>query len=342
VTERRDLGVDVTVWRGSIAESRHRVEAAVADPSGRLTAATPGCDVVTAFRSSAKPFQLLPFVERGLASRWNLGDEHLAVMAASHSGSRRHVAVVRELLERFGLEERMLACGTHEPLDPDALAEVRRDPSSATPLHNNCSGKHAGMLALCKAEGWPLEGYERAEHPLQQLLLRTVGEVCDVDPASIQTGVDGCSVVVFGLPLAAMATGFARLAAARPDGSPREQALARIRDAMAAQPYLVGGHQRFDTELMEAGRGALVAKIGAEGLECVALRDARLGVAVKCEDGSARGAGPATLALLEHLGLVGPDVLAAMAAQRRPVVRNVRGLEVGRVEAAVRSGVPAA
>jgi len=341
VNERQDLGIEVTVWRGSIPESRHRVEAVVADASGRITAGTHGCDVVTAFRSSAKPFQLLPFVERGLAERWNLGDEHLAIMAASHSGSRRHVAVVRDLLERFGLEEQQLACGTHDPLDPEALAEVRRDPSSATPLHNNCSGKHAGMLALCKAEGWPLAGYELADHPLQQLLLRTVGEVCGVDPATIVTGVDGCSVVVFGLPLAAMAVGFARLAAARPDAGPRERALARIRDAMAAQPYLVGGHQRFDTELMEAAGGTLVAKIGAEGLECIAVRDARVGVAVKSEDGSARGAAPVALAVLEHLGLAGPEVLAAMATARRPVVRNVRGLDVGRVEATVRSGVPA-
>jgi L-asparaginase II len=342
VSDRRDLSIDVTVWRGSIPESRHRVEAAIADPAGRLIAATPNAGVVTAFRSSAKPFQLLPFVERGLAERWQLGDEHLAIMAASHSGSHRHVAVVRDLLERFDLSESLLACGTHDPLDPGTLADMRRDRTTATPLHNNCSGKHAGMLALCKAEGWPLEGYELAGHPLQQLLLRTVAEVCGVDPATIETGVDGCSVVVFGVPLAAMATGFARLAAARPDGAAREQALARIRDAMAAHPYLVGGYRRFDTELMEAARGALVAKIGAEGLECIALRDARLGLAVKCEDGSPRGTSPATLAVLEHLGLVGADTLDPMAHERRPVVLNVRGLQVGRVEATVRSGVPAA
>jgi L-asparaginase II len=341
VERRQDLRVEVTVWRGSIPESRHRVEVAVADAEGRVTAGTAGCDRVTAFRSSAKPFQLLPFVERGLADRWRLADHHLAVMAASHSGSDRHVAVVRELLERFGLEERLLACGTHDPLDPAALADVRRDPARATVLHNNCSGKHAGMLALCQAEGWPLEGYERADHPLQQLLLRTVAEVCGVSPGTMTTGVDGCSVVVFGLPLSAMATGFARLAAARPDGSPRERALARIRDAMAAHAYLVGGTNRFDTELMEAAAGRLVAKVGAEGLECVAVRDPGLGVTVKCEDGNARGAAPATLAVLDHLGLLDPPVLTAMAAARRPVVRNVRGLEVGVIEAEVRSGVPA-
>jgi L-asparaginase II len=326
----------VVVRRGSILESRHHVRAALADAEGRLLASAGDAAEATAFRSSAKPFQLLPFVERGLAERWSLNDEQLAVMAASHSGSDTHVELVRGLLTRFGIEERHLACGVHDPLDPEALASVRRDPTLATVLHNNCSGKHAGMLAMCVAEGWPLAGYERPDHPLQRLMRATVGEVCGVDSTQIALGVDGCSVPVFGVSLVAMATGFARLAAARGDGPPRERALARIRTAMGAFPYAVGGRDRFDTDLMAATGGRMVAKVGAEGLECVAISERGWGLAVKADDGNGRATAPATLAILESLDLLSEAERATLAAQRRPVIRNVRGLEVGLVDAEAR------
>ena len=327
--------VEVHAWRGSIRESRHRVLLALADADGGLRASGGDPATVTTFRSAAKPFQLLPFVERGHARRWALGDEELAAMAASHTGSRRHVALVRGLLERFGVSEGQLACGYHEPFDAQSLADVRRDPGLASPVFNNCSGKHAGMLALCRAEGWPLEGYELADHPLQRLMRQTVGEVCGLAAEAVALAVDGCSVSVFGLPLVAMATGYARLASARADGSPREQALARIRTAMGGHPFAVGGHDRFDTELMTATGGRMIAKVGAEGLECVAIVERGLGLAVKCEDGSARAAGPATLAVLDRLGLLAVSERERLAAAHRPTVASVRGRVVGTIEAVI-------
>jgi L-asparaginase II len=330
------LQIDVLVWRGEIAESRHRVQAAVCDSDGRLEAATEHADTVTTFRSAAKPFQLLPLVERGHADRWGWRDEQLAVMAASHTGSPAHVELVTGILDRLGLTERALACGYHEPLDPASLDHVRSHPEARSSVYNNCSGKHAGMLCLAVSEGWPVEGYHRPEHPVQRLLAHTVAEVCGVGIESLVTAVDGCNVPVFGLPLAAMARGYARLAAATPDRDAREVALDRIRRAMCAFPKAVGGDGRFSTVLMQRTGGRMVAKGGAEGLECVGLPSRGLGLALKCEDGQARGLAPATLAVLEHLGELPDGERSALEESRRPIVTNHAGREVGALEAVIK------
>jgi L-asparaginase II len=340
------LRLDVVVWRGGIPESRHRVQAAVCDPEGRLEAATNDPARLTTFRSAAKPFQLLPLVERGHADRWGFGDEELAVMAASHTGSAAHVARVSAILDRLGLTHRDLACGFHEPLDAASLARVRGGEDPRLSLYNNCSGKHAGMLCLALSEGWPVEGYEKPDHPVQQLMRRTVAEMCGLEPEALLVAVDGCSASVFGVPLAAMARAYARLAAARAEGDDRERALDRIRAAMTRHPWAVGGEGRLSTALMERGgeRGAgrMVAKGGAEGLECVGLPARRAGVALKCEDGQARAVGPATLAVLELLGELDAPALERLHEFRRPIVHNHAGLEVGSLEAVVQVLAPAA
>jgi L-asparaginase II len=329
------LHVETRLWRGSILESRHHLQVVVAGPDGRIEAATEQASLVTTFRSSAKPFQLLPLVERGHAERWGFSDEQLAVMAASHTGSSSHRALVAGILDRLGLEDRDLACGFHEPLDPDARAELRAHPELSSPLYNNCSGKHAGMLCLALSEGWPVAGYQRAEHPVQQCLRRAVAETCGLPVDEVAVAVDGCSASVFGLPLAAMARGFAQLAAAAPDGDTRARALHRIREAMGRHPRVVGGAGRFSTLLMEATGGRLVAKGGAEGLECVAIPRRGLGVAVKCQDGQSRAVPPATIALLEQMGELSSEERARLEEARRPRVFNHAGIEVGFMEPAL-------
>lgn len=314
--------------RGAFVESWHRVQAVALGPAGEPFASTENPGVVTSFRSAAKPFQLLPFVERGYADRYGLTDEHLAVMAASHTGGAEHVTLVTELLERFGLSDRHLACGTHDPTDPESLARVRAHPESRSALYNNCSGKHAGMLGLALAEGWPLEGYERADHPVQRLMLDTVASVCGVPPASVLVGVDGCSVTVFGMPLAAMARGYARFAAASPSGDARERALARIREAMRRHPRLTCGATCFSTAFMEASAG-FVAKGGAEGLQCLGLPSRALGFAIKVEDGQSRAVAPAVLALLQACELLDTDAASRLERWWRPELRNHAGRVVG-------------
>lgn len=336
------LQVEVVVVRGDIAESRHRVQCVVADGAGSVRAASAEPEGVTSFRSAAKPFQLLPFVERGHADALGCSERELAIMAASHSGSRVHVALVQGLLDRLGLSQAELACGYHDPQDPQSLEDVRRDPSRRGPIYNNCSGKHAGMLALCRAEGWPVAGYERPGHPLQQLMLRTVAECCGVAPESVLTGVDGCSVPVFGVPLTRMAQGYARLAGAvARGGDVRARALQRIGHAMMSEPVVVEGEGRLATDLMRAAPGRILAKSGAEGLLLVADTSRGEGIAIKCEDGAMRAVGPAAVELLAALGTLRPSELDSLSAHRRTPVENAAGLTVGRLEAHVETGVSA-
>ncbi len=325
--------LDVVAWRGGIPESRHRLQAAVVDATGRTTAGSSDADLLTTFRSAAKPFQLVPLVERGHADRWGFGDAELAIMSASHTGSPEHVALVAKILKTIGLTERHLACGYHDPVDPTSLAHVQAHPEARTAIYNNCSGKHAGMLALALSEGWPVAGYHLEPHPLQQLMLRTVSECCGIEAQRVAVAIDGCSVCVFGLSLKAMARGYAVLAGARAEGDVRERALARIRAAMTAHPRLVGGAGRFGTTLMERTGGRMVVKGGAEGLECVGLSDPMLGLAVKCEDGNPRALAPATLALLEHLGELSGDELSGLKTFHHTPITNAAGLEVGTLEA---------
>jgi L-asparaginase II len=329
------LKIDVLVWRGQIPESRHRIQAAVSDSSGRLTAATDHPDLVTTFRSAAKPFQVLTLVERGHADRWRVTDEELAVMTASHTGSRYHVELVRGLLARFGLTEQHLACGYHDPMDPESLAHLREHPDERSKIYNNCSGKHAGMLCLALSEGWSVRGYEEAQHPVQRTMKETIADLTGVAPDTLTVAIDGCSACVFGLPLRGMARAYASLAAAKPTGTPREQALHRIRSAMTSHPLAVGGAGRFSTELMEQTNGRLVAKGGAEGIECVGLPSRGLGIALKCEDGQARGLAPAVIALLEQLEQLTADELERLASSRHPLLHNYAGVEVGALEATV-------
>jgi L-asparaginase II len=330
------LQAQVLVLRGDIAESRHHVLCVGVDAGGTEAGATADSERVTSFRSAAKPFQLLPFVERGHADALGLSERQLAIMAASHSGSREHLVLVRSLLERIGLDASHLACGYHDPLDPESLADVRRDPSLEGPLYNNCSGKHAGMLAFALAEGWPTAGYEQRDHPLQQLMLRTVAECCGVRPETVLVGIDGCSVPVFGVPLARMARGYARLGEAWARGGDlRARALQRIARAMTAHPVLVEGRDRLATDVMLATGGRVLAKSGAEGLLLLADPAQGLGIAIKCEDGAMRAMGPAAVELLLTLGSVSAHEADALATHRHPPVLNAAGLVVGRLEAAV-------
>jgi len=329
------MSIRVEVRRGGTLESEHVVEGAVVDAAGRVLAATERPDRVTFFRSSAKPFQALPFVERGHFDALGLGDRHLALMCASHNGEPAHVETAREILDAVGRDVSDLECGFHFP-EHVASADVLRgrDPSEWTALHHNCSGKHAGMVALCVREGWPVRGYTQPDHPLQQLLRRTIAEECGVDEATTPFAIDGCSASIAAVPLLAMARGWARFAAALPAAADvRERSRARIRRAMAAEPWHVAGTGRFCTDFMRTLAGRAVTKVGAEGLQCAAFPGRGLGVVVKAVDGARRATAPALVGWLAALGLVTREEAAALAEYAAPPVPNYRGLVVGDVMA---------
>ncbi|HUF89491.1 MAG TPA: asparaginase [Gemmatimonadota bacterium] len=328
----------VRLWRGDEIESLHAVTAAVVDEHGLLVARHGDPSRRAFLRSSAKPIQLLPVVEDGLIERYGFTPEELAVMAASHNAEPVHLAAVRSILGKADLDEAMLQCGPHEPIGRAAAEELQRTGERPTAIHNNCSGKHAGMLAVCRARGWSLETYREPGHPLQLRIWRLLAELADLDATAIGRAVDGCGVVVFALPVEGMARAWASLAAGDARrGDDRERAIGRIFDAMAAYPDMVGGSGRLDTDLLRRCGDRLIVKTGAEGVFCAALRrragDDPLGMALKVVDGAGRAQDVALMALIEGLGVVAPGDDAALDAHARPEVRNRSGAVVGRIDA---------
>jgi L-asparaginase II len=322
------LSLDVIVTRGALIESRHRVHAAVVNASGTLIAASRDSALVTHWRSCAKPFQIMPLLESGGFDRLGWGDDQLALACASHGGEPEHVAIAQKMLTSIGMEEGDLVCGPHEPLAQRGQKALREAGTRPTRLHNNCSGKHAAMLARAHTTGLPAYGYERHDHPVQQSCLHEVAKWADVQPQSIGLAVDGCGVTVFVLGLQPMALAYARLA----DAARRSAEVpSRIVHAMQTRPFLVGGTDRFDSALIEATEGRCIAKIGAEGIHCVALIDEGIGIAVKVEDGAQRAQFPAVLSALQHYGALPKELPPRLQEFMYRPLRNTRGEVVGEV-----------
>jgi L-asparaginase II len=303
--------VQVELRRGTVVESRHRVHVAVVDGEGRLVAHAGDPDFVTFWRSAAKPFQALPLVEDGVADRFGLGREDLALACASHSSEPGQVALVRDFLQKIGCAERDLLCGPHRPLSEPVAKDYETRGVRLTAVYSNCSGKHAGMLALAKHRGWPTEFYTRVEHPVQQRCLAAVSHWTGVPATQIGVAVDGCGVSCFALGLRQMALAYAKL-----EGP--------ILEAMMMHPDLVAGEGRPCTEMMRAHPGRVVTKVGAEGVYSALLVREELGVALKVEDGHSVASALALAAVLGELGLR-PQPASLMA---RPIT-NSRGETVG-------------
>lgn len=315
--------------RSGMVESAHPVEAAVADAGGGSVAAAGDPARMVWWRSAAKPFQALPLVEDGAAEALGLSDEELALACASHSSEPRHREIAERMLDKAGVDETALACGPHPPLGAAVHDAMVRTGAHPTPLWSNCSGKHAGMLLLARHHGWPLEGYERAGHPVQERIVRAVLECTGARAEELRLGVDGCTAACFALPLHRMATAYARLGAA---ASPP---LRRIRDAMLAHPALVAGDGRPCTELMMAWPGEIIAKVGAEGVYSACLPRLGLGIALKVASGDARAAPIALVGLVRRLlarvapGLAAEFPAAALDRYVSPEIRNTRGAVTG-------------
>jgi L-asparaginase II len=324
----------VRVWRGGRIESLHAVHAAVADSDGGLRFAHGDPGRAAWIRSSAKPIQVLPLVEEGLVDRFGFTAPELAVMVASHGAQPIHLEAVRSVLARVGLDPARLGCGPHVPLDEETAAELRRSGREPEPIHNNCSGKHAGMLAVSSAMGWPLDTYLEPDHPLQERIHRTVAELAGLSPSEVPRAVDGCGAPTFFLPVSAMATAFARLARADRDrDTDRARAIGLVLDAMAAHPAHVAGTGRVDTDLMERIGRRVVVKTGAEGVFCAALRESGLGLALKVADGARRAQDVALIELLVEAGALDEGAAAGLEEHRRPDIRNHADRVVGRIDA---------
>jgi L-asparaginase II len=318
------------VTRGGATESVHYGCVAVVDAAGRLLFAAGNPHHLTTTRSTLKPLQAIPFVARGGIERFGYSQEQVALLCASHSGELRHVEAVADMLRRADCTVDQLQCGVHPPLYYTAREELPPTGGKFTALHHNCSGKHSGMLAYCRLCGLPTETYLAYDHPLQQAIREAVAYQTGVPERELVACVDGCSAPNYAVPLDRLACAFARLATVADD--PRFGAApASLAAAMSAHPEMVSGERRNDLILMRAGRGDWVTKVGAEGVQAVGVRSRGLGIALKVVDGNARGLHPATVAVLDQLGLLDDAQRAELAAWREPVLRNFRGLETGRV-----------
>jgi L-asparaginase II len=323
----------VEVTRGALVESVHDVSACVTDASGEIVFATGDVERPVFLRSTAKPFIAAAVVASGAAERFAFDDRELAAIAASHNGESFHVDAVRGILAKIGLDVAALACGAHAPAyEPAAIALAARG-ERPTALHNNCSGKHAGILAMCVHRGFDVATYLEAGHPAQVRILDFCARLGGVDAASLPLAVDGCGIPVYAMSLRRAATSFARFAsaAATEDG----RACARVAAAIRAEPRYLAGTGRFDTALAATTAGRIVGKAGAEGVHGDAAFALGLGLAVKVADGARRAAAPAVVAVLDRVGALEPGEREALGEFASPTIHNVAGAAVGSMRAAI-------
>jgi len=328
-----ELPILVEVRRGAIVESWHRGAIAVAEPDGRVITLLGNDGLITSTRSTIKPIQAIPFITSGAADHFSVDERELALVCASHEGEPIHTETVAGMLGRAGLDESALRCGAHAPYSLDTAKSLEASGQPFTQLHNNCSGKHTGMLMTAVLRGLPLDDYVSPEHPVQREIVSTFARMADLDE-NPPTAIDGCSAPTFGVPLRSLAISFARLV------NPSDEysgAAHRIVAAMINHPELVGGTKgRFDTDLLRAGHGKLVCKVGAEAAYCVGVLPCErfprgAGIALKMEDGSYRGLGPTVVETLAQLGVITDEEVTQLVTYHRPLIANRNGEAVGEV-----------
>jgi L-asparaginase II len=318
----------VEVMRGALVESRHCGAVAVSDAAGKLVLALGDVERPLYPRSAVKALQALTLIESGAADRYGLGAEELALACASHSGEPDHVATATRMLGRAGLEPSALKCGAHWPIHQPAGQALARASGTATALHNNCSGKHAGFLCAACAFEADTARYTEPTHPVQRAVKATLEVLGGLAGGEDVCAMDGCSVPTWAMPLAALARAFARFGSGQRLAPGRAKAAERLRAACAAHPWHVAGTGRFDTEMMRIFGARLFVKGGAEGVHCAALPELGLGIAAKCDDGAGRAAEVMMAATLARLLSAEAD-RAALARFIRPPLHNWNRIAVG-------------
>lgn len=314
----------VELTRGALVESVHRGAIAVCDARGRVKLSLGDVHRPVYPRSACKMMQALPLVESGAADAFAVSPKELSLACASHSGEKFHVAAAGGWLKRMGLKAGDLACGPHLPFNEKAAQALIRAGQKPTRLHNNCSGKHSGFLCCALHMGAATKGYEKPGHVVQKAARQAIGEMCGVDPQAMPVGTDGCAAPNFAVPLKALASGFARLADPQGLAPGRAAAVYRLMDAVTRHRLYESGTGRFDAMAMAEALPGTMTKIGAEGVLAAAIPELGLGVAVKIEDGAARGAEAVMGHLLVKLGALKASSRTARAHVDAPIL-NWRG-----------------
>ncbi|MDV7341303.1 asparaginase [Terasakiella sp. A23] len=327
----------VEVTRGGIVESRHRGAFCVIDPNGDVVLNKGDIDQDVFGRSSIKAIQALAFVESGAADAFGFSDEELALACSSHGGEVQHVGAVTSMLNKMGLSKELLKCGSHWPMNEAAGRSLAMEGETPSVLHNNCSGKHAGFLAYLKHNKVSPVGYTEPDHPLQVLIRETLEDLCEVDLSDAPVGIDGCAIPTWAFPLKNLALGFSKFA--NPAGrvsADREAAMKKLTKAIFAAPFMVAGTDRYCTRMMTAFPEKVFIKLGAEGVFTAFVPEKGYGFAVKCDDGTYRGAEMIVSAILVELGVFSKEDFdrAGVADLYEKPLLNRNGTEVGVVRRA--------
>lgn len=327
----------IHVYRGEYIESTHDVHIAIVNTEGELIAYYGDPHRQTFARSSMKPFQATPLVESGAIESYHLTEREISLFCASHIGEQFHRDGVASVLEKIGLAEQDLQCGTHIPRHTESYNQLIREGGELTPFFSNCSGKHSGMLAGVMKQKMAVDSYREIDHPYQQQIIDVIENVADYQRDKIGISVDGCGVPVHRMPLTKVALLFSRLAAPHKwtEGSKhRKESLKRVSNAMKTYPEMVAGTKQFDTDLMTAFRSRIVAKGGAEGVHCFGDQETGLGVAIKVADGNARGASVSTMAVLQQLNIGEESTWNKLARYSEAPVLNARDEKIGVIKPA--------
>lgn len=328
--------VIVRVFRGASVESAHYGAAAVVDADGKLIASVGDPELVTYSRSSLKPFQALPTITRGAVEKFGFRARNIAVMCGSHNGEERHVQAAAEILAAIGCDEFDLNCGVHEPYFYRLTGTPPPPGKRFSQLYNNCSGKHSGILTLCRLLNVPVAGYLDIDHPAQAEIRSYIVAMTGLSEDKLHWGIDGCSLPNYAMPIHILATAFARLATHRGPDQASSRAMATIVGAMRSEPAMVSGIGRYDLALAETAGDRLVCKVGGEAIECIALTDRGWGITVKVADGGIRALGVATTAILRQLDVLTSAEVDRLQPFAEPCLTNHRKIIIGHIRPAVR------
>ncbi len=329
----------VEITRGNAVESRHKVDAVIADAEGSRVRIYGDADRETYPRSSVKALQALPLVESGAADKFGFEPRHLALACASHQGEKIHTETAGEILLAAGLTVTCLECGAQMPAKPEDIQQLAREVVPVSAIHNNCSGKHSGFLAFAVQEGFETSGYVKIDHPVQKEIAGTLEAMTGAKHGEDNHGIDGCSIPTYRIPLENLANAYAKFGVGDDVNPARSTAILRLRDACMAHPEMVAGTDAFDTRIMTALKGRVLTKTGAEGVFTVAIPELGLGMAIKCHDGTTRAAEAACATLIQNAFLeseseLSQTELTALKTLATPTVENRIGLKVGEVNVA--------
>lgn len=328
----RHKEIVVEVSRGGIVESKHKIRAVIVSSSGELLDSWG--DVVTPVypRSAIKAMQVLSLVEMGGAEKFGFTEEEIAICCASHNGEEQHVNTVQAMLDKLSFTLKDFECGVHWPMRVESGYQLAGKGLEPNALHNNCSGKHVGMLALAKVLGVSPQGYIDIDHAVQRQIAKTMAEMCEYDYAKASWSPDGCSAPTWAIPLPNLALAFAKFADPSSLSTSKQQACKTIFDAVVKHPFMVAGTERYCTEMMQILGDKAFLKVGAEGVYIAAIPSLKIAIALKCEDGAFRAAESVMTALLDYVGITEDIPDEALASYRSVVLKNWNQLHTGTIE----------